>query len=119
MKDLIGVYDDAVSSEFCQNFMNYMDEMENNSLLVQEEKDRHITDNKVSILSHSYDLAAWSYLGREFFGCMNECVTDYFNTYSILKKDRFLFPDGVPLLLSLLVAPLALDTILSYEGIDT
>lgn len=93
MKDLIGVYDDAVSSEFCQNFMNYMDEMENNSLLVQEEKDRHITDNKVSILSHSYDLAAWSYLGREFFGCMNNCVTDYFNTYSILKKDRFLLYD--------------------------
>ena len=93
MKDLIGVYDDAVSSEFCQNFMNYLDEMENNSLLVQEEKDRHITDNKVSILSHSYDLAAWSYLGREFFGCMNECVTDYFNTYSILKKDRFLLYD--------------------------
>ena len=43
MKDLIGVYDDAVSSEFCQNFMNYMDEMENNSLLVQEEKDRHLS----------------------------------------------------------------------------
>jgi len=93
MKDLIGVYDDAVSSEFCQNFMNYMDEMENNSLLVQEEKDRHITDNKVSILSHSYDLAAWSYLGREFFGSMNNCVTDYLDTYSILKKDRFLLYD--------------------------
>ena len=41
MKDLIEVYDGVLTVDQCQQWIDYMDNMERNSILLQEEDDRH------------------------------------------------------------------------------
>ena len=60
---------------------------------VQDKDDRHRIDHKYAMISHDYNLPAWSWIGQQFFGSIQNCINDYFNKYSILKADRFLLHD--------------------------
>ena len=93
MKDLIEVYDGLLTPDQCQQWIDYMDDMEKNSILVQDKDDRHRIDHKYAMISHDYNLPAWSWIGQQFFGSIQNCINDYFNKYSILKADRFLLHD--------------------------
>tara|TARA_B100001250_G_scaffold82538_1_gene68099 strand:+ start:2505 stop:3065 length:561 start_codon:yes stop_codon:yes gene_type:complete len=92
MKDCLKVYDNAFTSDECERYMDYMDKLEDRSL-IQETKFRHKVDHKSINLAHEYDLQAWSWVGESFFPTLHKCVEDYFDEYSILQNQRYLFHD--------------------------
>ena len=98
LKDCIEVYDDVFTPEECKNFMYNIDEMTEKSIMVNETKifeDRrtidadHITTN----IAVDYNLKAWSSIGMDFLDKIKKPIEHYFNEYSVLLQERYLFYD--------------------------
>jgi hypothetical protein len=93
MTDFISIYDNVLSSEECENFIQYIEELEKNSLLFQEKEKLHSINHKSINFSHHYNLSAWSWIGEKYFPIIQSYVNDYIRTYSILSNSRYLIYD--------------------------
>jgi hypothetical protein len=93
MTDFVSIYENVLSSEECKNFIQYIDELEKNSLLFQEEEKLHLINQKSVNFSHYYNLSAWSWIGERYFPIIQPFVNDYISTYSMLSKGKYLIYD--------------------------
>jgi hypothetical protein len=95
MVDFVSVYDNLLSIDECNSFVNYIDQIENNSLLFPDQGNEraHRINQKAINFSQHYDLTAWTWIGDKFFPVIQECVNDYMETYSVLLRGKFLIYD--------------------------
>jgi hypothetical protein len=95
MVDFVSVYDNLLSIDECYSFVNYIDQIENNSLLFPDQGNEraHRINQKAINFSQHYDLTAWTWIGDKFFPVIQECVNDYMETYSVLLRGKFLIYD--------------------------
>jgi hypothetical protein len=95
MDDFISVYDDVLSLDECNSFIEYINQIEGKSLLFkdQEGERSHKINQKAINFSQHYNLTAWTWIGDKFFPIIKDCVDDYLNTYSILLRGKFLIYD--------------------------
>jgi hypothetical protein len=93
MKDFLSIYDNVLSQQQCDYFINYIEELEKNTMIFQADEKSHRIDHKFSNMSHNYDLSAWTWIGEHFFPAIKNCIDNYISTYSILSKGKFLIYD--------------------------
>lgn len=95
MNDFVSLYDNVISLDECNQFINYIDDLETNSLLFQDQEGekQHRINQKAINFSQHYNLSAWTWIGHNFFPTIQSCVDDYINTYSVLTRGKFLLYD--------------------------
>lgn len=93
MKDFISIYDNVLTKEQCSYFINYIEELEKNSLIFQSNEKNHKVNHKFVNMSHDYDLSAWTWIGEHFFPAIKNCIDDYISNYSVLSRGKFLIYD--------------------------
>ena len=64
--DFIGCYDDVLTKEHCKSLIEYIDLLDERSMLVGEGNGpgEHIVDNHTMNLAHHYDLPVWNWVVR-------------------------------------------------------
>lgn len=93
MNDFIHVYDNVFSEDDCNEFIEYIDKIDDHSLMIQVDGPIHIVNQKGLNFVHRYDLSCWSWIGEKFFPPIQDCIGDYLNTFSILNEDKFMLYD--------------------------
>mgnify|MGYP005722482453 CR=1 FL=1 len=93
--DFIKVYDDAVSEEYCQKFIQYIEHYVENGIILKEpfepdHKDHHTVNFHNDA---KYDMLAGDQLPLTFLPMIKEYVDDYLPTYSLLSKEILLMFD--------------------------
>ena len=92
--DFISVYDDVYSPEECQSLMDYIDLLEERTILVDEgENEKHLVEHYSSNLALHYDLPAWGWISRNISPNLKTCVQHYLDTFSVLNRERYFFLD--------------------------
>ncbi len=92
--DFISIYNDVYSPEECQSLMDYIDLLEDRSILVDEgENEKHLVEHYTSNLALHYDLPAWSWIARNIAPNLKTCVQHYLDTFSVLNSERYFFLD--------------------------
>jgi hypothetical protein len=95
MVDFVSIYDDVISLDECNSFIDYINQLEDNSLLFSDQKEERAykIDQKAINFSEYYNLTAWSWIGQKYFPMIQDCVNDYMETYSVLLRGKFLIYD--------------------------
>ena len=92
MKDFIGVYDNAFTTDQCNELIEYIESLQKNHLLFQDEDKKHNTDHKAVGLFY-HNLLGTSPFGVKFLPNIQRYVNSYLNEYSILSRKKFLIYD--------------------------
>lgn len=93
--DFIGYYDDVLTKEHCKSLIDYIDLLDERSMLVGEGNGpgEHIVDNHTMNLSHHYDLPVWNWVVRNIQPRMVTCISHYMKQFSVLNRSQLLFTD--------------------------
>ena len=92
MKDFIGVYDNAFTPDQCNELIEYIESLQQNHLLFQDEDKKHNTDHQAVGLFY-HNLLGTSPFGVKFLPNVQKYIDDYLNEYSVLSRQRFLIYD--------------------------
>ena len=92
MKDGLLIYDNVFTTEDCEKFIDYMEKLEERSLLYPDRSNKLQVDHRVTNLAHAYDQTGWSWLGERFFPKLKTCTDHYISEYAILRQ-KYLFFD--------------------------
>ena len=89
--DFIVEYLNIFTNKQCQKIINYITELENNSLLIDESKNtemniRHHTFNTSDDYLHPIN----SFSLNHIYPKVNNCMNHYLNEFSVLKNNKFL-----------------------------
>ena len=91
--DFIGIYDDAFSKKQCEDYIEFIEELNNTGLMVNS-LDDHVSNQKsLNLHYYSYYLTKWSKIGDHFLPSIKDYVLDYIKNYSILKEKNIFFHD--------------------------
>ena len=94
MRDGLLIYDNVFTTEDCEKFIDYMDKLEERSLLYPDPKSNKLQiDHRANNLAHEYDVAAWSWVGERFFPKLQTCIDHYMSEYAILQRQKYLYYD--------------------------
>tara|TARA_B100000965_G_scaffold385253_1_gene386282 strand:+ start:464 stop:1036 length:573 start_codon:yes stop_codon:yes gene_type:complete len=95
IKDFISVYEDAVTAEYCERFIKLIEYSNANSILFDEKYDHHVRDHQTINYSHGndFDLLAGDHISQQFLPLIRDCVSDYLQSYSLLKQERLIMYD--------------------------
>ncbi len=97
MKDGLLIYDNVFTSEDCEKFIDYLEKLEERSLLYQDgsgnRPNKLDVDHRVINLAHEYDQTSWSWIGERFFPKLKTCTDHYMSEYSILQRQKYIFYD--------------------------
>ena len=93
MKDGLLIYDNVFTSEDCEKFIDYLENLEERSLLYQDRPNKLQVDHRVTNLAHEYDQTAWSWIGERFFPKLKTCTDHYISEYAILQNQKYIFYD--------------------------
>ena len=93
--DFIKVYDDAVSEEYCQKFIGYIEHYVENGIILKEPSEPDHKDHSTVNFHNDakYDMLAGDQLPLTFLPMIKEYVDDYLATYSLLSKEILLMFD--------------------------
>ena len=93
--DFIAVYDEVYTKEQCEDLRNYMDQLEERSILTNEStKTQGLVEHVSSNLSWNYDLPAWTWLADNMNPGIKTCADHYLQEFNYLHaRARFLFTD--------------------------
>ena len=93
--DFIAVYEDAVSVEYCEKFIGYIDHYVEHGIIIKEPFDSDHKDHS-TINFHNdarYDMLSGDNLPLTFLPMVKEYVDDYLDRYSLLKHEVMLMYD--------------------------
>ena len=93
--DFIAVYEDAVSVEYCEKFIGYIDHYVEHGIIIKEPFDSDHKDHS-TINFHNdarYDMLSGDNLPLTFLPMVKEYVDDYLDRYILLKHEVMLMFD--------------------------
>ena len=95
LTDFISIYENALPSEYCRNWIEYIDNLREEGILLQEEDKLHNRDHEtLNFRNHDgYDLPSHDKLARSFLPSIKNCVDNYLEDYSVLGEAKFLLFD--------------------------
>lgn len=91
--NFLGIYDNAFSQEYCEGFIEYINQLENNCLVIPTNEPDHIIDDHFINFSHHYDLKSWTWMGESFLPVAQKYIQQYIQKYSILSPNRYILYD--------------------------
>ena len=101
--DLIRRYQGAFTPQDCEECIKYIDDFDSKNLLTYDTEKLNEVDNKTINLTHSYNLASYSYLADLILPKFKPCIDEYIEAVSILRDYKFLTYD-IKIKKSLLIA---------------
>ena len=84
--ELIRRYSGAFTEQECDEYVNYINILENNSFLEQDDRSVQHVDHKSIRSSYSFDLPSVSYLSEKIIPKFHPCVNEYLNTFILQGK---------------------------------
>ena len=75
--DLIRRYRGAFTPEDCEECIKYIDEFDKNNILTYDTEKLNEVDNKTINITHSYNLASYSYLADLILPKFKHCIDEY------------------------------------------
>jgi len=94
MDDFIGIYDEVLPANHCENLINFINKLEECDDLRSDGGIKHLTDHKAFNASVSFHTSAGSWLGGNFLPYIQESVNEYLQKYSVLGQAKFLLYDA-------------------------
>ena len=91
--DLIRRYRGAFTPDECKSIIKYIDNFEDNNILIHDENNLHQVDHKTINISHDYDFPAYSQLTSDIMPNFKPCVDEYLQAFSILQGYKWLLYD--------------------------
>tara|TARA_B100001287_G_C22683052_1_gene531630 strand:+ start:3552 stop:4121 length:570 start_codon:yes stop_codon:yes gene_type:complete len=95
LTDFITIYENALSPEYCEQWIQYIEYLRENGIVTQETAETHNRDHEtLNFLNNdSLNLNCSDKLSRTFLPSIKECVDSYLADYSLLRKSKFLLYD--------------------------
>ena len=95
LTDFISIYENALSPEYCKNWIEYIDYLRKEGLVLQENDKLHERDHETLNFSNddAFDLNSSDKLVRNFLPSIKKCVDNYLQDYSVLGQSNFLLYD--------------------------
>ncbi len=95
LTDFITIYENALSKEYCEEWIKYIDYLRKEGLIRQENHKNHERDHETLNFSNddSFDLSSSDKLVRSFLPKIKNYVDNYLDDYSVLGKSNFLLYD--------------------------
>lgn len=95
LTDFITIYENALSKEYCEEWINYINYLRGEGLIIQENTKLHERDHEtINFLNDdSFDLSSSDKLVRTFLPMIKGCVDNYLDDYSVLGNSNFLLYD--------------------------
>ena len=95
LTDFITIYENALSPEYCKNWIEYIDYLRREGLILRENYQLHERDHETLNFSNDddFDLTSSDKLVRTFLPNIKPCVDNYLQDYSVLGKGHFLLYD--------------------------
>ena len=95
LTDFITLYENALTTEYCELWIDYINTLREQGLVLSESTKTHQLDNEVINLANddSFDLSSCNKLSRAFLPSIKPCVDQYLQDYSVLGKANFLLYD--------------------------
>ncbi len=80
LTDFITIYENALSPEYCEEWIEYIDYLRGEGLIIQEGTKLHERDHETINFSNddSFDLTSSDKLVRSFLPMIKGCVDTYF-----------------------------------------
>ena len=93
--DFITIYENALTDEYCAQWVEYINYLRGEGLITQEIDKLHQRDHETINFSNddAYDLASSDKLVRTFLPNIKPCVDNYLEDYSLLGEGKFLLYD--------------------------
>tara|TARA_B100000925_G_scaffold280361_1_gene251030 strand:+ start:53 stop:628 length:576 start_codon:yes stop_codon:yes gene_type:complete len=91
--DLIRRYRGAFTSEECKKIIKYIDNFEDNNILIHDDSNLHRVDHKTINISYNFDFPAYSQLTSDIMPNFKPCVDEYLQAFSILNGFKWLLYD--------------------------
>ena len=88
--DLIRRYQGAFTPQDCEECIKYIDDFDSKNILTYDTEKLNEVDNKTINLTHSYNLASYSYLADLILPKFKPCIDEYIEAVSILRDYKFL-----------------------------
>ena len=95
LTDFISIYENALPTEYCKNWIEYIDYLRNEGIIVQEKDKLHERDHETINFTNddAFDLNSSDKLARSFLPSIKNCVDNYLEDYSVLGISNFLLYD--------------------------
>jgi len=95
LTDFISIYENAISLEDCKKWIEYIDYLRKEGLILQENSKLHERDHETLNFSNddAYDLTSSDKLVRSFLPSIKKYVDNYLQDYSLLGESNFLLYD--------------------------
>jgi len=95
LTDFITIYENAISLENCKKWIEYIDYLRKEGLILQENSKLHERDHETLNFSNDdgYDLTSSDKLVRSFLPSIKKYVDNYLQDYSLLGESNFLLYD--------------------------
>ena len=93
--DFISVYEDAISEEYCEKFIGYIEHYVENGIILREPFEPDHKDHSTINFNNdaNYDMLSGDNLPLTFLPMIKEYVDDYLERYSLLKHEILLMFD--------------------------
>ena len=95
LTDFITIYENALSNEYCEKWIDYINTLREQGLVLNETAKTHERDHEVINFANddSFDLRSSDKLSRAFLPSIKPCVDQYLQDYSVLGDGKFLMYD--------------------------
>ena len=95
LTDFITIYENAISPEDCKKWIEYIDYLRGEGLIIQEDSKLHERDHETLNFSNddAFDLSSSDKLVRSFLPTIKPYVDQYLKDYSVLGESNFLLYD--------------------------
>ena len=95
LTDFISIYENAILLEDCKKWIEYIDYLRKEWLILQENSKLHERDHETLNFSNddAYDLTSSDKLVRSFLPSIKKYVDNYLEDYSLLGESNFLLYD--------------------------
>jgi len=91
--NLIRRYRGAFTSDECKKIIKYIDNFEDNNILIHDDSNLHRVDHKTINISYNFDFPAYSQLTSDIMPNFKPCVDEYLQAFSILNGFKWLLYD--------------------------
>jgi hypothetical protein len=92
-ENFLYVQDNVFDNDYCKKSIDYINLLDERSILIDTQSFNHMIDDKGVNLVHHYDFKSWSWIAESFLPTITKYVNDYLQKYSILAPQRFLLYD--------------------------
>tara|TARA_Y100001949_G_C15956742_1_gene317300 strand:- start:274 stop:843 length:570 start_codon:yes stop_codon:yes gene_type:complete len=94
LTDFISIYENALSTEYCKSWIEHINNLREEGILLQEGDKLHNRDHEtLNFKNNEYDLPSSNKLASSFLPSIKNCVDNYLEDYSVLGRGNFLLYD--------------------------